>query len=336
MGVGPHIKRLHLDTKALAVLNEYLRVRRDFASLAAFADALANDRNELGEIIRRMGEIMAASAYRRADVDYLVQHLRQALSARLQQRPQAAQGGIRPTERAPRPAADPAARTPLPNRRPAGRTIAPPVRGEAERPAQGGSALQRAQAKGRGGALRFTRDPANRHSSPPPSPVAPRPASQPPRPVKAPPKSPRGGADAFGASSVSLNLDGLRQYAYRPTVLIAEDDPRTRMVYHMKLEEDGGYNVLDAMDGQEAWQMIQNSDISAVILDIKMPKVNGLELLQRMRKQKPVLPVVLVTSFDHVKDEFAVQTYPRLKYLVKPVVPEKIIESLRELGVVPK
>ncbi|HLX60069.1 MAG TPA: response regulator [Planctomycetota bacterium] len=116
----------------------------------------------------------------------------------------------------------------------------------------------------------------------------------------------------------------------RPVVLIADDDKRIRMVFRLRMEESG-LTVVECQDGTEAWERIQQGDISLAVLDMKMPGLHGLEVLSRMADKQYRIPVIVCSAYDQLKDEFVVQTYPRLRYLVKPVAPEQLVGSIKEL-----
>jgi CheY-like chemotaxis protein len=116
----------------------------------------------------------------------------------------------------------------------------------------------------------------------------------------------------------------------KPIVLVADDDNRIRMVFRIKLEQRG-FRVHEAPDGQEAWKRIQQGGIQAVVLDMKMPGLHGLEVLQRMSDDKKNIPVVICTAYDRLDDEFVVATYPKLRYLTKPVDPDHLADTLSNL-----
>ncbi len=318
------LKAINLDTKALVVINEYLRIRRDFPTLATFIEALATDRNEISQILQTVALNFQTLGYQSADSGTLIQGLRQALAVRLHARDQ-------------QPATPPPqllGAFPPPPRRSAPTPIGQPVTPAA--PRDPNSPLMQAQAKGRRGTLTFEPDPARAT----PARATPAPPSLRRTPVPTTPPGRKAstamGTQQFGASLAGLRPEAIKpaQDTTRPTVLIAEDDSRARMVYRLKLEE-AGYNVVDAVDGNDAWQQIKSGAVSAVVLDVKMPGISGLEIIQRMQSSRNYLPVVVVTSFSDMRDEFAIQVYPKLRYLVKPVAPDKIVQALHELEVVP-
>lgn len=85
------------------------------------------------------------------------------------------------------------------------------------------------------------------------------------------------------------------------TILIAEDDPLQRKMVVLLLTKRLGYNVIEAKDGQEALDRIAQSnvgEINAVLLDIDMPRLDGLAALQHIRKHRPDLPVLMLTAQD--------------------------------------
>lgn len=89
------------------------------------------------------------------------------------------------------------------------------------------------------------------------------------------------------------------------TILIVDDSDLNRKILHNALSEN--YNILEAANGIEALDIInKNNDISLVILDIMMPKLNGIEVLKIMKSKKETIsiPVVLITASDS-NEEYA-------------------------------
>jgi len=116
----------------------------------------------------------------------------------------------------------------------------------------------------------------------------------------------------------------------KPVVLIADDDKRARMVYKLRIEA-AGFMTIECEDGAQAWERIQQGGINAVVLDMKMPGMHGLEVLSNMAAQAEQIPVVVCSAYDQLNDEFVVKSYSRLKYLTKPVAPDRLVAALREL-----
>ncbi len=116
----------------------------------------------------------------------------------------------------------------------------------------------------------------------------------------------------------------------RPTILVADDDGRIRMVFKIKLEQKG-FRVIEATDGAQAWKAIERGGIDAIVLDMKMPGLHGLEVMQRLSDSGKQIPVVICTAYDRLDDEFVVATYPKLRYLTKPVDAEQLAVTLTNL-----
>jgi len=86
-------------------------------------------------------------------------------------------------------------------------------------------------------------------------------------------------------------------------ILIAEDEERLRTLYKEELEEDG-YEVLVAANGQEALDLFHRERPDLVILDIRMPGMDGLEVMGIMLSEKNEIPVILHTAFSTYQDDF--------------------------------
>jgi DNA-binding response OmpR family regulator len=79
------------------------------------------------------------------------------------------------------------------------------------------------------------------------------------------------------------------------TVLLVDDDPNIRLLLRDELWERG-YNVISAVDGDEALISFDEEYIDIVILDIRMPKVNGIEVLKTIRTKNMDLPIIIYTA----------------------------------------
>ena len=90
---------------------------------------------------------------------------------------------------------------------------------------------------------------------------------------------------------------------YKKTnVLVVEDEPDLREILVYVLQ-DIGYNVFEAENGEVGLKVCQTQKIDAIISDIRMPKVDGVQLLKNMREKSPEIPVIfLVTGFADIKE----------------------------------
>ena len=98
------------------------------------------------------------------------------------------------------------------------------------------------------------------------------------------------------------------------SVLLVEDEPNQRVLYQMELEDEG-YRVIVASDGREALQQAEAEHPDLVVLDLLMPRMDGMETLERLMALNTRLPVIIYSAYDRFKDSF--MTWAADAYLVK-------------------
>jgi DNA-binding NtrC family response regulator len=106
-------------------------------------------------------------------------------------------------------------------------------------------------------------------------------------------------------------------------VLIVDDEPNVRRVLSVLLRRDG-YRTLEAGDGEEALRELDAHPVHAVVADLKMPRMNGLELLDAVQRLHPGVPVVLLTAHGTVGSAVEALKLGALDYLTKPYDPEEV------------
>lgn len=117
------------------------------------------------------------------------------------------------------------------------------------------------------------------------------------------------------------------------TLLVAEDEELLRSLAK-KLLEKAGYRVFLARDGEEAVKLFKRhkDEIDLAIIDAVMPKMNGLEVCQKLRKEKPRLPIIFTTGYGYeVLDEKEIARIKEYKLLFKPYRPEELLQSIQDL-----
>ena len=128
-------------------------------------------------------------------------------------------------------------------------------------------------------------------------------------------------------------------------ILLVEDNPDDRLLAIRALKRNNIANeIVEAKDGEEALDYLFANGAYAdrdatkqpqvVLLDLKLPKVDGLEVLQRMRANPLTqrTPVVVLTSSNEQKDLIASYDFGANSYVRKPVDFEQFIEAARQLG----
>lgn len=110
-------------------------------------------------------------------------------------------------------------------------------------------------------------------------------------------------------------------------LLIAEDEERLRRLLQMLLSTQG-YELTLAADGAEAWEHFQNGHFDAVITDLRMPRLDGLSLLRKIKEQSPTTPVVVITAFGSIENAVEAMQAGAIDYVTKPFEETKLNVSV--------
>ena len=118
-------------------------------------------------------------------------------------------------------------------------------------------------------------------------------------------------------------------------LLIVDDEAHIRMLLEQTLEEleDEGVEFLSAENGEEALEIIQEENPQLVFLDVMMPKMNGMEVCRRIKKDLAMEDVfiILLTAKGQELDRLKGQEVGADIYMTKPFDPEAILEKAREV-----
>ena len=113
-----------------------------------------------------------------------------------------------------------------------------------------------------------------------------------------------------------------------PLILVVDDDPTVRTLLETSLKRNG-FEVESAGDGRQALELITEHEFEAVISDIEMPEMTGIELMSEVRNINLDLPVVLLTGNADVNTAIKAVEYGALRYLTKPVRLGSVTETVR-------
>jgi two-component system NtrC family response regulator len=108
------------------------------------------------------------------------------------------------------------------------------------------------------------------------------------------------------------------------TILIVDDEKNYLLVLSAVLEEEG-YEVLTALSGLEALETQKSSDVDLVLTDMKMPGMDGIELLERIKAYDPDLPVIMMTAHGTVDKAVEAMQKGAYSYILKPFDNERLI-----------
>ncbi|SER58483.1 sigma-54-dependent transcriptional regulator [Halopseudomonas bauzanensis] len=109
-----------------------------------------------------------------------------------------------------------------------------------------------------------------------------------------------------------------------PRILLVEDDRALREALADTLLL-GGYDYLEAADGEQALALLQRHTVAMVISDVNMPGMDGHALLQVLRERHPQLPVLLMTAYGTVQNAVEAMRMGAVDYLVKPFEPSALL-----------
>ncbi|RPH75073.1 response regulator, partial [bacterium] len=112
-------------------------------------------------------------------------------------------------------------------------------------------------------------------------------------------------------------------------ILIVDDEADIALILKLQLE-DTGYRTVRARDGIEALERLARESFELVLLDIKMPRMDGMQVLERMQEQSRSEAVVMMTA--HGNEDIAVEAIKKgaLDYIAKPFSTEDLVKKVRQ------
>ncbi len=120
--------------------------------------------------------------------------------------------------------------------------------------------------------------------------------------------------------------------AEKSKILVVDDEEALRYLLSSELAAEG-YDVETAGDGDEAIESIKQKDYDVVLLDIKMPRVDGFEVLKFIKQNKPEIKVIMLTAYADVKNAIEALKLGASDFVSKPYDLEDILTSInRALG----
>ncbi len=102
-----------------------------------------------------------------------------------------------------------------------------------------------------------------------------------------------------------------------PKILVVDDELNMRLVLEAMISREG-YGVALAADGREAWQIIKAGGIDTVITDLKMPRLDGLGLLDQITRHYPAIPVIIISAYATVAGAVDAVKRGAFDYITKP------------------
>ena len=117
-------------------------------------------------------------------------------------------------------------------------------------------------------------------------------------------------------------------------ILIADDEVEILDLMAKRVAKEEGYLVIKAHDGQEAWEKIQAESPDVILLDLTMPRMDGIEVLQNLRAHPPVTkwqPVIIISALGELADVQKGLSLEADHYLTKPCQMDDVLRAIRTM-----
>jgi len=102
----------------------------------------------------------------------------------------------------------------------------------------------------------------------------------------------------------------------QPTVLVVEDQLGPRESLRAILQSD--YRILLAEEGEQALHFVTHETVDVVLLDLRLPGLSGIQVMEKIKALRPSIEVIVVTSYASAEAELAVQRLRAFEYISKP------------------
>jgi len=121
-------------------------------------------------------------------------------------------------------------------------------------------------------------------------------------------------------------------------ILIVDDEKDVQWLFEKKFrreQKSGEFDMYFAYSGEEALELLKQpklADVKAVLTDINMPGMNGIELLRILKERSSHLPVIVITAYDDARNRMSAYRYGADDYINKPIDFDKLKEKLLRLA----
>jgi len=115
-----------------------------------------------------------------------------------------------------------------------------------------------------------------------------------------------------------------------PRILIVEDDPNTVQLIEFLLEKNK-FEVLVAYDGAEALRMAREEKPDLILMDVMMPKMDGIEAIERLQEDENTrdIPIVILSALGQEMDVMKGLQVGASGYIVKPFSPKELLDEIK-------
>ena len=110
-------------------------------------------------------------------------------------------------------------------------------------------------------------------------------------------------------------------------ILVAEDE-EFNFRYIVELLSKSNYNILHAMNGKQAIEIFKLNDVDIILMDLKMPIMDGFEATRHIRSISTSVPIIAQTAYAYMKNDCMVSGFS--DYIMKPFKSDRLIELLKQ------
>lgn len=115
----------------------------------------------------------------------------------------------------------------------------------------------------------------------------------------------------------------------RPKILVLDDEEIVRVSCKKCLTPEG-YDVDVAANGVEGLAMIENNRYDVILTDLKMPDMDGMEFLAKVKERHPDTKVIMITGYSTVEHAVKAMRMGAYNYIEKPFTPDALIDAVKE------
>lgn len=108
-------------------------------------------------------------------------------------------------------------------------------------------------------------------------------------------------------------------------VLVIDDDASVRMSFRVYLE-DSGYQVQTADNGRQGLEICRSGTVDVVLVDLRMPEIDGLQVLAELRREQPEMPVIVVSGAGTLSDSIEALRLGAWDYFIKPIQDMEVLQ----------
>lgn len=114
-------------------------------------------------------------------------------------------------------------------------------------------------------------------------------------------------------------------------IMIVDDDMTLRELYEERVKAEG-YTIISASDGEEAFEKALKEKPDLILLDIMMPKINGIDVMKMLREKDETkdIPIIILTALIQEIDKVKDMMEPHDSYLIKSeIMPKDVVEKIK-------